>query len=545
MRRRGRTRPPAPLLEAYARRRGLIGTIEQQRGRTRLLEVAPRVGGVVNITRVTAGGAGGGGGGGGENIQETLQIGDDALGEDLFNLGKLSFVDGGELAIDGAGAITVTDSFHTVTTFATGTADDLVTINGGSDEQILMLRLASGAPPVTIKHGTGNILIVGDTDVVLDANWDWVFAVYDSELTAWLVLQGGGGGGGGGNTLDAAYDQGGAGAGRIVVVDSGAIELRHVSNLTMLATRDPGDAADRFALSRDGDMSWGSGAGAADVVLSRVAADHLALAVGDRFRVNYLADTAGTDRIRLQAASPHSYFTGNVQISQNLGVGLASVPPVDNSVTLKVSPVFNHAVAWGNVDIVQVRPIVTMAMGAAGGWYQAINGVFEVRITNAATAYVTGLLFSAIARGHTAHVNTAAALWGANVSYGVVRVVGTLNVIEAGGLVVISPTAFGGPFINVATAYGIWVKDPSNSSFNAITTVYSLKLDDILSGTNRYLIEAGPATPYFRVVGGAAPGANLSNVWLTVNNGAAVLRQIEIGAAGSGGAGFRILRVLN
>ena len=57
MRRGGRTRPQAPLIQSYARRRGLVGTIQQQRGRTRLLEVAPRVGGVVNITRVTAGGA--------------------------------------------------------------------------------------------------------------------------------------------------------------------------------------------------------------------------------------------------------------------------------------------------------------------------------------------------------------------------------------------------------------------------------------------------------------------------------------------------------
>lgn len=40
-----------------------------------------------------------------------------------------------------------------------------------------------------------------------------------------FVLQGDGGGGGGGNTLDSAYDQGGAGAGRSVTVDSGAIEF--------------------------------------------------------------------------------------------------------------------------------------------------------------------------------------------------------------------------------------------------------------------------------------------------------------------------------
>lgn len=72
-----------------------------------------------------------------------------------------------------------------------------------------------------------------------------------------------------------------------------------------------------------------------------------------------------------------------------------------------------------------------------------------------------------------------------------------------------------------------------------------LKVDDITAGTNKYLTEMGPATPNLRVVAGA-PAAPNSQLWLAVNNGAVVLRQVEIGAAGSGVDGaHRMLQVLN
>ncbi len=100
MRRGGRTRPQAPLIQSYARRRGLVGTIQQQRGRTRLLEVAPRVGGVVNITRVTAGGAPAASGGGGHIIEDE--------GVPLAQRGTMNFVGAGVTAADAGGKTVVT-----------------------------------------------------------------------------------------------------------------------------------------------------------------------------------------------------------------------------------------------------------------------------------------------------------------------------------------------------------------------------------------------------------------------------------------------------
>lgn len=528
MRRGGRTRPQAPLIQAYARRRGLVGTIQQQRGRTRLLEVAPRVGGVVNITRVTAGSAGVGGGG--ENIQQTLVIGDDAVGEDLFNLGKLSFVDGGELAIDAGGAITITDSFHTVTTFATGTADDLDTINGGSDEQFLMLRLASGSAPVTVKHGTGNILIVGDADVVLDADWDWIFAVYDSELTAWIVLQGGAGGGG---TLDDAYDFGGAGAGRIVTVDSGAIELRHTSNLAMLATRDPGDAVDRFALSRDGDMSWGSGAGAADVVLSRAAANHLALAAGDYLRTQYIADTAGNTRITTSAASPHVKLERDVHvygISAGPRLRVGFTPPVGDTVIEATA----HFGAYGVGAVVSLFKASHIGGGINVDTGSTVIGLFGLPIVfsvnGALLLNIYGLSFIpyVTAGGGGA---TVAQIVGTFSTYGVTSYSGT--VIDAAGCVVRAP-AIAGTLHSITLSTGVRIENYGNSAYTV--DAYGLHILDMTLNTGfQRLMEVGPSTPYLRLVGGGNPAANQTNLYLKE---AANLRQVRWMDPGAGGANF-------
>ena len=48
VRRQGRTRPPLPLLHSYAVRKGLGAGLRRQERRTRRLELAPRVGGIVN-----------------------------------------------------------------------------------------------------------------------------------------------------------------------------------------------------------------------------------------------------------------------------------------------------------------------------------------------------------------------------------------------------------------------------------------------------------------------------------------------------------------
>ena len=71
---------------------------------------------------------------------------------------------------------------------------------------------------------------------------------------------------------------------------------------------------------------------------------------------------------------------------------------------------------------------------------------------------------------------------------------------------------------------------------SGIVDAYGLKIDEITLNTGfRYLIEAGPVTPYFRVVGGANPPAFQTNVYMKE---AANLRQVRWMDPGAGGANF-------
>jgi hypothetical protein len=85
-----------------------------------------------------------------------------------------------------------------------------------------------------------------------------------------------------------------------------------------------------------------------------------------------------------------------------------------------------------------------------------------------------------------------------------------------------------------ATLNGLEVPDLGNAG---ITTVRSIHVADILAGTNRYLLELGPSTPYMRLIGGGNPAADQTNLYL--NEGGA-LRQVQVKDGASIGAGDRV-----
>lgn len=120
------------------------------------------------------------------------------------------------------------------------------------------------------------------------------------------------GGGVGGNTLDQAYDQGGAGAGRQINATDGPVLITNpevdagIPNLELtrapadiaaqiiLALRAIGDPNFRFEMLGNGVMRWGAGAGAVDVVLERTGADRLGFAIGDVLEVDTIGSRGGT-----------------------------------------------------------------------------------------------------------------------------------------------------------------------------------------------------------------------------------------------------------
>jgi hypothetical protein len=92
------------------------------------------------------------------------------------------------------------------------------------------------------------------------------------------------------------------------------------------------------------------------------------------------------------------------------------------------------------------------------------------------------------------------------------------------------------------TAKGIKIYDMGDA---ACTTVYGLEIADQTAGTTSLPLAVGPNTgPYLKVVGGAAPGAGLTNVWI---NESGNVRQVQVVTADGGGhvgAGDLILKVV-
>jgi hypothetical protein len=86
-------------------------------------------------------------------------------------ISKLNFGTATELTI-ASGVVTITRSYHTIDTEADAATDDLDTINGGVEGDLLILRAADDARSVVIKNGTGNIRGAGAVDRTLTHSQD-------------------------------------------------------------------------------------------------------------------------------------------------------------------------------------------------------------------------------------------------------------------------------------------------------------------------------------------------------------------------------------
>ena len=82
--------------------------------------------------------------------------------------------------------ITVTKSYHKIDTEGAAATDNLSTINGGTDGDLLILRSTNVARDITIKNGTGNLRTVGD--FTLDFLEDRITLQYDGDLGVWVEV---------------------------------------------------------------------------------------------------------------------------------------------------------------------------------------------------------------------------------------------------------------------------------------------------------------------------------------------------------------------
>jgi len=91
-----------------------------------------------------------------------------------------------ELTIDGAGAVTKTKSYHTIDTDGDAADDELITINGGNDGDIIFIQAEDDAHTVIIKNLGGNIHC--GVDIHLADTHDIIMLMYDAAIAEWHVI---------------------------------------------------------------------------------------------------------------------------------------------------------------------------------------------------------------------------------------------------------------------------------------------------------------------------------------------------------------------
>jgi hypothetical protein len=82
--------------------------------------------------------------------------------------GKLNFGEATELTI-ADGAITITKSYHTVDTEGNAGSDDLTTINGGSEGDIVVFRISTTGRTIVVKDAA-TLILAGDFSMTSTAD---------------------------------------------------------------------------------------------------------------------------------------------------------------------------------------------------------------------------------------------------------------------------------------------------------------------------------------------------------------------------------------
>lgn len=89
------------------------------------------------------------------------------------------------LEISAGGAVTVTGSNHLVDTYGGAASDDLDTINGGVDGQLLILHTVTSTRDVTLRHMIGNIYLSAGTAVTLGSSGQSIVLRYKASADTW------------------------------------------------------------------------------------------------------------------------------------------------------------------------------------------------------------------------------------------------------------------------------------------------------------------------------------------------------------------------
>jgi len=236
---------------------------------------------------------------------------------------------------------------------------------------------------------------------------------------------------------------------------------------------------------------------------------------------NIIRDSGDTARITTAIALPHVTLTGNVRVSDTLGVGIA--PLVNRGANVLITGANVSGIIAAAFDATTTHTGGSRnAMGLYGGAHGAATGT--------GTNNVFGLYFSATHES----ANTCNMLEAIHITlYSAVAGAGALT--TARGIYIYAAQWSGS---KPATVIGVDVDQQGGAGTG---TAYGLRIADQTATTVR-LLEFGPVTPYLRLLGGADPAANQSNLYLKLGS---TLKQITEYDVDTAGGGYRALRVPN
>jgi len=245
-----------------------------------------------------------------------------------------------------------------------------------------------------------------------------------------------------------------------------------------------------------------------------------------------IQDSAGAGRILLATASPHLTLSGDLRANGFIGINTAPDP------LRRLKLVESGTLAASAALAEFTTSALTLPTGIN---LTALIGVPLVTVAPAAVnTAITGLNFSFGATGGTAGATMLYAR-GVDIRSFFPAWSGALSELTG---IYLSNQAISGSG-SVALATGIHIEAWGNDT--QVVDYYGLRIFDPTLNTGfRRLIEAGPATPNLRLEANAPTVSGQSKLLLSFYDGAVVaLRRVLMGAANSGGAGFRMLTVPN
>jgi hypothetical protein len=229
---------------------------------------------------------------------------------------------------------------------------------------------------------------------------------------------------------------------------------------------------------------------------------------------NCLRDSGGNQRVKLKTSSPHVSITGDLDVGGSGAFGSLAAPDASRLI-YAYGEVATHPGTAGNFTI----------QGTKVSGAQFIYGLAGAALAmgTPTIAYAYGLFF------YTQH-NTPSPCG---------QLVGIYHQLQSGAAGSGALTLAKGLWLYAAswsgskpaTVYGIDIEEHGGAG---VTMAYGLHLTDQTATTVR-LLEIGPGTPYLRLIGGAAPAANLTNLYL---NEGGTLRCVQVMDPGAGGANF-------